>query len=62
MSLQNLAYIYALTALLLWSLASQVYTQYSRKISAVWVTGFKTYIGFFAFLLVELMGIEPTTS
>jgi drug/metabolite transporter (DMT)-like permease len=52
MSLQNLAYIYALTALLLWSLASQVYTQYSRKISAVWVTGFKTYIGFFAFLLV----------
>lgn len=52
MTSQNLAYIYALTALLLWSLASQVYTKYSRKISAVWVTGFKTYIGFLAFLIV----------
>jgi drug/metabolite transporter (DMT)-like permease len=64
MTIQQTSYIYALSSILLWSLASQAYTKYSQKISAVWVTGFKTYIGFFSFFIMIFLttglGIIPT--
>jgi len=55
------AYLYAATAAIVFSSASFVFTEYSRKVSSLWMSFFKTIICFLLFTVTTFLFSEWTS-
>lgn len=58
MSVQHQAYLYAMSAAIVFSSASFIFTQYSKQISALWMSFFKTVVCFVLFSLTTIFVVD----
>jgi drug/metabolite transporter (DMT)-like permease len=58
MTANHQAYIYAILAAVIFSSASFIFTEYSRKISPLWMSFFKTAVCFVLFSVCTLLFVE----